>query len=260
MIYHQGLGLFSLSQSRMLQLKAMLICVWMAADPAHIPDDILPIQGRVVCRDRSNALICCELGPSTVEPVIFKLGGESGTHEESHCLLAFLELCCTRHGYRWTPKEPSPLVERAKEIGGCELLRVAACPVSLGMLKPALIVQCASGPRILAPFDNCDEVNSLRQYVAEELGGTTVPEDIHFAFAVEGCPPLADNTKFTPGLSLLSVRTQHPDPGETFEHAMALHEQAVAQEEADSRKSDLAAKLRARQDAEAETGLPILIC
>merc|ERR1712182_88794 len=39
-------------------------------------------------------------------------------------------------GMTYRMRDPSPLLERVNELGGCELQRLAFCPVALGFLEP----------------------------------------------------------------------------------------------------------------------------
>merc|ERR1719350_235231 len=100
-------------------------------------------------------------------PVVLKLGATNQFVKEGRtCLLTTLQLTCKKRGFAWSPKDPSPLVERAAEIGGCEFLRILACPVSLGFLKPATSVICASGRRLMLAKDTYTSMAEVREKIA----------------------------------------------------------------------------------------------
>jgi len=137
-----------------------LMCVWLSADARRVADDGLPLHGLVTCRTECGVEVSGTMTGTTISPVVFNLGADQGFETEglvvekakeqkdknvratmACCPLATLELTCTRPGQEgslcWCPKEPSPLMERTREIGGCELQRILSCEVSLGFLKPA---------------------------------------------------------------------------------------------------------------------------
>jgi len=109
--------------------------VWLGADPGHVPDDALVAHGQVCCRNFGVEDVAVALEASEMAPVVFNLGAEPSTWDNRPCMLTSLRLTCHRRGFVWSPKKPSPLEERAEAIGGCEFLRILACPVSLGFLK-----------------------------------------------------------------------------------------------------------------------------
>jgi len=123
-------------------------CVWLTADLAQVDDEAVPLKGKVswTKKSRENATLHGE----TINPVFFDVGkqvccveqtdGPASGKRPQQCPLASLAVNCTRKGLedeiRWSPKDPSPLAERTEEIGGCELMRIMACPASLGFLNP----------------------------------------------------------------------------------------------------------------------------
>merc|ERR1712023_333883 len=62
---------------------------------------------------------------------------------------------CAQAGYIWSPKDPSPLEQRAAECGGCEYLRVRSCPLVMGMLTPAVTIRCSDDTEFQLPLDVC---------------------------------------------------------------------------------------------------------
>lgn len=116
------------------------IIVCLAADPAHVPDDALPLEGVVTWGEDGELA----LGPSATTALVppFRVEKEGG---QKRCKLASLAFDCARIGCDWSPKDPSPLMERVDEIGGCEYLRIAKCPMCIGYFRPEAALPCASG-------------------------------------------------------------------------------------------------------------------
>eukprot|EP00929_Paragymnodinium_shiwhaense_P086822 TRINITY_DN47240_c0_g1_i1.p1 TRINITY_DN47240_c0_g1~~TRINITY_DN47240_c0_g1_i1.p1 ORF type:complete len:2512 (+),score=513.77 TRINITY_DN47240_c0_g1_i1:108-7643(+) len=197
-------------------------CVWLAADPAHIPEDALPLRGHVTCSIKAEKrTLRLELEVNKIEPIVMELDGAVAASDAGcSCLLASLQLDCMRKGYKWVPKDPSPLVERAIEIGGCELLRVAACPVCLGFLKPAVTVYCARGANFMAPLEACYEVQLLREYIAERLDDVTA-EELKIVFA-ESNDPLTESAQLVAGANLLCAAQ-----GEKIKAAREIYQQSM---------------------------------
>eukprot|EP00933_Yihiella_yeosuensis_P061493 TRINITY_DN64315_c0_g1_i1.p1 TRINITY_DN64315_c0_g1~~TRINITY_DN64315_c0_g1_i1.p1 ORF type:complete len:405 (-),score=96.35 TRINITY_DN64315_c0_g1_i1:52-1266(-) len=155
--------------------------VWLAADPAQVPDDAYAVSGQISCAGKS-------LLPSQSSHVAaFELGQPEGAVEETAedtrsntgCSLARLRLCCHRPGFCWSAKDPSPLAERVAELGGCEFMRVVQCSLVLGFLKPAVSVQVSNLRRLKLPLSEFGEVSVLRQRLAEELDITDSLENLH---------------------------------------------------------------------------------
>ena len=59
---------------------------------------------------------------------------------------------------------------RDSEIRDCEYLRILACPVSVGSLKPAITVQTAVGPLLTLSKDAFFDVGAVEEKVVEDLG------------------------------------------------------------------------------------------
>jgi len=158
-------------------------CVWIGADQTHVPDEAVAVGGVIACATATSTVETVQLQTSQILPIALKLGARS-THAVAHspCLLSNLQLECRRWGYVWSPKDPSPLSERACEIGGCEFLRISSCPVSLGTLRPATTVQCANGSLLVLPVDEYWSLPLLRKRIAQELG---VPDSQSFQMELE---------------------------------------------------------------------------
>jgi len=163
-------------------------CVWVAANPDHIPDEILPLRGRVTCQspvDGHTLRVNLDLG--RVVPFILPLGPASP--KPAVCPLGTLRLQCGRPGFSWVPKNPPPLELRAEELGGCELPRLLECPAALGFLKPAVTIQFAVGDRCRLPLDSYGEVQVLRSHLAEVLGESdTTGAALQLMRAADGSP------------------------------------------------------------------------
>eukprot|EP00928_Gymnodinium_smaydae_P007945 TRINITY_DN1284_c0_g3_i1.p1 TRINITY_DN1284_c0_g3~~TRINITY_DN1284_c0_g3_i1.p1 ORF type:complete len:2408 (-),score=404.08 TRINITY_DN1284_c0_g3_i1:117-7340(-) len=223
------------------------ICVWLAADPAHIDDEALPLSGTLAYKSSAGEEVKLDLAPGKIEPVFVRPEGENQTEPlvSERCALASLALDCTKRGYVWEPKDPSPLLERAAEIGGCELLRLLVCPVSLGFLKPAVTVQCSSGLRIKAPLDTFEDPALLRGHVAARLGGEVEEEQIVLTQSAAEAPPLEDGKNIAPRTFLLC-----PLPGEDIDLAREHESRADSAEAQADEAARAAAAARAARDAE----------
>jgi hypothetical protein len=141
-------------------------CVWVAANPEHIADDAVPLLGHVIYQTAEGSDVKAPLSSYQLQPSVLHLGT---THTQKSCLMSSVGVQCTRPGFVWEPKEPSPFSERLAEIGGCEFLRVLACPVALGFLKPAITVQCANGRRDVLALSSYPTLAHVRTHLAEVL-------------------------------------------------------------------------------------------
>jgi len=207
-------------------------CVWLAADPAHVPDDAVPLQGCITCDSAAGDPLTATLGPREITPVVLRMsahGRPDATLGPRPCSLATLRLECARRGFCWIPKVPSPLVERSTEIGSCEFLRVLACPVSLGTLKPSITVQCAAGLRLQLPLDGYSDIATLREHVAKELG-TADAEGLEFR-SEDGA--LVSSARLAATATILCVGR-----GESIARANDLLRAAVAAEDAAGVEAD----------------------
>jgi hypothetical protein len=105
--------------------------VFIAADPDQIPEEALPVTGKILCSEAA-----CETTPldgSSIGPFSFQAHPEA---TDGRCLLADLEFFFSApNGFEYVPKK-SPLQERFLELGGCELHRLVSCPVAIGCFSP----------------------------------------------------------------------------------------------------------------------------
>merc|ERR1712048_20722 len=209
-------------------------CVWLAADPDHIPDDARPLHGCATCPcgpatpgGTCDHLLQVKLNPQRIQAFELDLGSSlEDSTGDANCLLGSVHLQCKRAGFKWTPKDPSPLAERIAELGGCELQRLLDCPVVLGFLKPAVTVRLTGGKRILLPLDECGEVSVLRARLVEELSEEDNNNDGHLELAAEDGIPLP--VSYFPGPTrLLCAR-----PGESLAATrLALSAEKAGKEE-----------------------------
>jgi len=148
-------------------------CVWLAADEGQIPEDAIGIGGSATClwpssavrlraHLRADQLVGFDLGPTGL--------AEKSSHEAGMCPVASFRVSCARRGYSWQAKDPSPLAERTNEIGGCEALRLLACPVVLGFLLPRATVHFANRPSMPFSLSEHPEADDVRAILAEEVG------------------------------------------------------------------------------------------
>ncbi|CAJ1354895.1 unnamed protein product [Effrenium voratum] len=151
-------------------------CVWLAALQAHVPEEAVPLRGAVRCAWGSDVL-----GASFVDKGIASFCLE-GTDAAQSCPVAGLSLRCSRKDFLWHAKDPSPLLERTDELGGCEALRLSACPVALGFLKPCATVHLAA-ETLQLPLDAGEEANRAQLEASGEgmlltTSGEAVPGHI----------------------------------------------------------------------------------
>lgn len=115
--------------------------VWVSACSAHVPEDALPLTGVIECPGIQGKQLCMDgqsVGPYVLHP-------ESGTQRDG-CILSGLTLRPKPpDGYVYFAKEVSPLQERCESLGGCEIERLAVCPVIMGYLTPVSIASNRRG-------------------------------------------------------------------------------------------------------------------
>ena len=119
----------------------------LAVNPAHVPDDSKARRGGVTCKTAMGSVVKAVMGASGLTPVVFSPGAECHFAVADRCCsLATMHVECAQITFVWCGKESSAMFERVSEIQCCEYLRVLACPVSVGSLKPAITVETAVGP------------------------------------------------------------------------------------------------------------------
>lgn len=112
--------------------------VYVCIDSDQIPDEARPLAGLLRCDGAEESEIRMDgryMGPVLLRPARAKT--------ESHCLISEVSFDAEApHGYMYLPKNPSPLAERQRELGGCEMQRLmhgVPC-VAIGSLKRDLDV------------------------------------------------------------------------------------------------------------------------
>ncbi|CAK0875380.1 unnamed protein product [Prorocentrum cordatum] len=117
------------------ELAAAAGSVFLAADGQHVPDEAEPFCGVLRCPGARVPEL--ELDGTSAGPHFVAAASDFGDGPGSSCLLASL---CVEvrppEGWEYASRDPPPLAERCGELGGCELQRLAACPVAVGDLKP----------------------------------------------------------------------------------------------------------------------------
>merc|ERR1711920_1218401 len=77
-------------------------------------------------------------------------------------------------GFTYRAKKPSPFFERHGELGGCELLRLAACPVGVGFLSRVKEEMDWGGSSVGSPRLNADALEKHRPSPAQRPAAQTV--------------------------------------------------------------------------------------
>lgn len=112
-----------------VQGSAVLVC----ANEAQIPYEAKPLKGMLHCPGAVSGgeirLDGQSMGPYAVCP--------ASSAPRASCLLARARLSIEPpKGYSYQCKEPSPFATRCRQLGGCELQRLARSPVVVGFLQP----------------------------------------------------------------------------------------------------------------------------
>eukprot|EP00971_Amphidinium_carterae_P307791 6117310-Amphidinium_carterae.1 len=110
------------------------ISLWVAVDPDQIPDEAVAVSGELVCPWDAGAT--AKLDGKTIGPFPQNL---SHPHAEQadKCLLACMELRADPPPlYNYVAKDPSPLLDRCNELGGCEFQRLLSVPCVIGHFYP----------------------------------------------------------------------------------------------------------------------------
>eukprot|EP00929_Paragymnodinium_shiwhaense_P098806 TRINITY_DN60317_c0_g1_i1.p1 TRINITY_DN60317_c0_g1~~TRINITY_DN60317_c0_g1_i1.p1 ORF type:complete len:1988 (+),score=456.49 TRINITY_DN60317_c0_g1_i1:105-6068(+) len=107
--------------------------IWIAADKEHVDDLAAPLVGQLVCPEAAGDKV--KLDGSSMGPFELRCGWISQGAVDP-CILSTLSLENVQPpaGYEFRAKRPSPLAERCIELGGCELQRLANCPMVIGFL------------------------------------------------------------------------------------------------------------------------------
>jgi len=112
---------------------------WVGVDPTHIPEEAKPPSG-CVCSDARSRFgeRKVKLNGQLNSGVSFPVSAKDRVLVKGPCSVSWLRFQFAQSGMIWEPKDPTPLEERTQEIGGCEFMRLLACPVVVGFLKPSV--------------------------------------------------------------------------------------------------------------------------
>jgi hypothetical protein len=106
--------------------------VWISASSAQVHDDALPLAGVLECKGMQGRQLQMDgqsVGPFVVHP-------EKGSKTHGCIISELLIHPVPIENHTYVPTEPSPLLDRCSELGGCELQRLAQCPCIIGYMVP----------------------------------------------------------------------------------------------------------------------------
>eukprot|EP00746_Dinoflagellata_sp_MGD_P034447 gnl/MRDRNA2_/MRDRNA2_18227_c0_seq1.p1 gnl/MRDRNA2_/MRDRNA2_18227_c0~~gnl/MRDRNA2_/MRDRNA2_18227_c0_seq1.p1 ORF type:complete len:949 (-),score=165.55 gnl/MRDRNA2_/MRDRNA2_18227_c0_seq1:5-2794(-) len=153
-------------------------CVSLCAIEQQIPEGAIPVTGKLLCPGTHEKEIC--LDGSSFGP--FTLHADTSLEERS-CFIQHLTLETKVNGMDYRARDPSPLLERGNELGGCELQRLAFCPVALGFLEPD-----GSAPVVaVTPAGGFGASCSAESDMAAALSSSSVGNTRGLPSAVTGC-------------------------------------------------------------------------
>ncbi|CAK0875379.1 unnamed protein product [Prorocentrum cordatum] len=118
--------------------------VFVAASPDQVPEDAQPVRGHLSCpgaEEHGRELLGDSVGPYYLHHSA--VSAQDGDASSPGCLLARLSIQM-KDGqappmFRYEERDPPPLAERCRELSGCELQRLAGCPVVVGDLRPTAL-------------------------------------------------------------------------------------------------------------------------
>eukprot|EP00971_Amphidinium_carterae_P335379 6471219-Amphidinium_carterae.1 len=110
------------------------ISLWVSVNPDHIPEEAVPVRGQLLCPwgdGTETFLDGSTMGPFPHPPL------PPRAQEADRCLLSCMELKPEPPSlYQYVASDPSPLVERCSELGGCEFQRLLKAPCVIGRFHP----------------------------------------------------------------------------------------------------------------------------
>ena len=117
-------------------------CVWVAADPTHMPDGATPLKGSVSARSASTELCVVDLDEYDIVPVDFPMAGLEHSDDEA-CLFSSLCLNCLREDGRvqWDDRDAPCCVKW--------------CPLLLPVPVPCLPVESCPLVPFTFPSHSC---------------------------------------------------------------------------------------------------------
>jgi hypothetical protein len=172
------------------------VLVWICSSTDQIQGDMLSIEGCVSGEGLGGEQISVNLGTGATE-VNLVAGAELGDAPLQRCSLASLRCEVSKLGYVWRPRDPSPLKDRAEEIGGCEYLRLLACPTVMGYLDPAVLVKTPNEDDLWLPVIEYGTVGRVKERLEKEFS-VPAKEMALFRAGVE----LEDSVVVTAGMVL----------------------------------------------------------
>jgi hypothetical protein len=153
-------------------------CVSLCAVEHQIPEGAIPVTGKLLCpgtHEKEIYLDGTSFGP-------FTLHADSSL-EERTCFIQHLMLETQVKGMIYRARDPSPLLERGNELGGCELQRLAFCPVALGFLEAD-----GSVPLIaVAPPAGCGASCSAESDIGAALSSSSIGNTRGLPSGISGC-------------------------------------------------------------------------
>eukprot|EP00930_Biecheleria_cincta_P005046 TRINITY_DN10596_c0_g2_i4.p1 TRINITY_DN10596_c0_g2~~TRINITY_DN10596_c0_g2_i4.p1 ORF type:complete len:155 (-),score=15.94 TRINITY_DN10596_c0_g2_i4:658-1122(-) len=137
-----------------MELQPGVVCI--CANSDQIPDEACPLAGTLRCDGAEETEIRMD-GRST-GPVLLR---PSRSRTTSCCIIPDISFDAQPpQEYTYIPKDPSPLEERHRELGGCELQRLMHCPTVIGFLHRG-----ASNLGMLASPPSPSQLASSEMYV-----------------------------------------------------------------------------------------------
>lgn len=120
--------------------------VFLAVDPEHMPEDARPVVGTITCGSQATVgstwgklsdVSRVDLDGGSLGPYQLRSRSEAAPTTGSLCMMSALQLALEApEGFVYEPQEVSRMLERCQELGGCELSRLAACPMVVGAFRP----------------------------------------------------------------------------------------------------------------------------
>eukprot|EP00927_Polykrikos_kofoidii_P007014 TRINITY_DN12864_c0_g1_i1.p1 TRINITY_DN12864_c0_g1~~TRINITY_DN12864_c0_g1_i1.p1 ORF type:complete len:2030 (-),score=386.64 TRINITY_DN12864_c0_g1_i1:131-6163(-) len=151
--------------------------VWVAVDASHVPEEAKAVKGVMECPGNEQESIVLDgetRGPFSMRAA----GGLSNLDPRTMppCLLSRLLFNIEPPaGFGFKAKDPSPLKERCFEIGGCELPRLAQCPVAVGSLEE---LQPSPPLRVSLRTPCCGRANLAANLDVD--GQAAIPSEDHY--------------------------------------------------------------------------------
>ena len=212
--------------------------------PGHVLDDSKAGRGGVTCKTATGLVVKGVMGASGFTPVVFSTDCHFAVADRS-CSLVTMHVECAQKTSVWFGEESTAMFERVSEIRGCEYLRIIACPVSVGSLKPAITVQTAVGPLLTFSKDAFFDVGAVQEKAVEDFG-IEFPDDL--------MPEPAEGGSLDKALKARAPSLLCSAPGESLDTAKVLLIRFDGKEDAEIIQADAAA----RGKGEVPRSLPVM--